>query len=571
MMGRKLLTRRFTLIIQLTAILLGGLQAWDVRYTMDGDGISYLDIGDAYLRGDWANAINAYWSPFYSWLLGLAMFILKPSAYWESGVVHLVNFIIYLWALICFHVFLVNVIRYNRHSAAASGESEAVVLPVSAWIAFGYCLFLLSSLEMITLRAVTPDMIVSAFVYLASSLLIRIYMGSARWMPFVFLGGVLGVSYLAKATMFPISFVFLGLSLFSIGNLRHAIPRVLVAVFVFLMVAGPFITALSVIKGRLTFSDTPRLNYAWWVGGVPTYIHWQGEPRGTGTPKHPTRKIFDTPAVYEFGTPIGGTYPPWYDPSYWHEGLILRFDVKRQLSHLASSVGFYADLLIRFPKSAIITTFLLLCVMAGTGLREFLKNVAGNWILAAPAIAALVMYSLVHVEWRFLGSFIVLLFAAVAASIRVAGSNESKRLLAHASTAMLVVIVVSFGILTLLSVANQFAGKGSRVHSQWQVAKGLENLGIRPGDKVAFIGDSLYEYWARLARVRIVADIPGRNVAIFWNMDDMVRSRAIEAVAKTGAKFIVTKKIGIYPSIKSWQRIANTDYYAHALPGDGGG
>jgi hypothetical protein len=51
----------------------------------------------------------------------------------------------------------------------------------------------------------------------------------------------------------------------------------------------------------------------------------------------------------------------------------------------------------------------------------------------------------------------------------------------------------------------------------------------------------------------------------------MVRSRAIEAVAKTGAKFIVTKKIGIYPSIKSWQRIANTDYYAHALPDDGGG
>jgi hypothetical protein len=27
------------------------------------DGISYLDIGDAYWRGDWHMAINAFWSP----------------------------------------------------------------------------------------------------------------------------------------------------------------------------------------------------------------------------------------------------------------------------------------------------------------------------------------------------------------------------------------------------------------------------------------------------------------------------------------------------------------------------
>ena len=61
------------------SVVLGGLQAWISRYAMNPDGVSYLDIGDAYLRGDWKAAINGYWSPMYSVVLGTAMRILKPS------------------------------------------------------------------------------------------------------------------------------------------------------------------------------------------------------------------------------------------------------------------------------------------------------------------------------------------------------------------------------------------------------------------------------------------------------------------------------------------------------------
>jgi len=52
--------------------------------------ISYLDVGDTYFRGDWAAAINGYWSPLYSWCLGLALYVLKPSIWWEFITVHLV-------------------------------------------------------------------------------------------------------------------------------------------------------------------------------------------------------------------------------------------------------------------------------------------------------------------------------------------------------------------------------------------------------------------------------------------------------------------------------------------------
>lgn len=38
----------------------GFVQAWSVRFTINPDGNSYLDIASAYLRGDYANAVNAY-------------------------------------------------------------------------------------------------------------------------------------------------------------------------------------------------------------------------------------------------------------------------------------------------------------------------------------------------------------------------------------------------------------------------------------------------------------------------------------------------------------------------------
>ena len=108
--------RRRMLIVALwfIALGLGGVHAWSARHAMDPDGISYLDIADAWLGGDWANVVNGYWSPLYSWLLAAGLFIFKPSAYWEATVVHLVNFVIYACALACFHFFWSGLIRYHR-------------------------------------------------------------------------------------------------------------------------------------------------------------------------------------------------------------------------------------------------------------------------------------------------------------------------------------------------------------------------------------------------------------------------------------------------------------------------
>jgi hypothetical protein len=173
-------------IFWLLATIVGILHAWAGSFTMDSDGVSYLDIGDAYFRGDWNTAINAYWSPLYSWLLGLALVVLNPSPFWEFPVVHLVNLAIYLCAVGSFDFFLGELIDYHQEQKAGRFGNRSVTLPEWAWLVLGYPLFIWSSLVLIRIELVRPDMCVAVFVYLASGLLLRIRKASAGWLTIMY-------------------------------------------------------------------------------------------------------------------------------------------------------------------------------------------------------------------------------------------------------------------------------------------------------------------------------------------------------------------------------------------------
>jgi hypothetical protein len=284
--GRRDLAGWLPTFFRLLAVGLGGLHTWAAaaQQSMSEDGISYLDMGDAYWRGDWGMAINTVWSPFYSWILGLTMKVLRPPMGWEFPVVHLVNFAIYLIALVSFEYFWHQLTHAKRRRGEAGGGDEWVGLPGWAWDSLGYVLFIWSSLSLIKIWAVTPDMLTAAFVYLAGGLLIRIGMGGARWGAFAAFGLVLGLAYLAKAAMFPLAFVFLGVGLLAAGELRWAAPRILVALFAFLFLAAPFVAVLSLSKGRVTFGDAGKITYLRYGNGVP-YPHWRsGVISGLGVP-----------------------------------------------------------------------------------------------------------------------------------------------------------------------------------------------------------------------------------------------------------------------------------------------
>ena len=59
------------------------LDRWDNRDLFNPGGITYLDMADAYLRGEWRAALIGLWSPLYPGLLALMMFFFNPAGQWE--------------------------------------------------------------------------------------------------------------------------------------------------------------------------------------------------------------------------------------------------------------------------------------------------------------------------------------------------------------------------------------------------------------------------------------------------------------------------------------------------------
>lgn len=552
--------RRLRVIFWIMAVVLGFVHVWADRHLLQlSDGMPYLDVADAYLRADWHTAINSYWSPLYSWLIALAFLIVKPSPYWKFAVLHLTNLVIYLLSLGCLEFLIYELVVSHRNQRAELSKAKLVTLPDWAWLALGYALFIWSSLYLIGVSLETPDMTVAALVFLASGTLLRIRRRREGWVPFVLLGIALGLGYLAKTVMFPLAFIFLAAGMFSVGNLRRALPRVLVSAAIFLLIAIPFIFAISRAKGRLTFGDSGRLNYVWIVDA----------DSGNGGSKHPKRKIFDAPPIYEFGHPVGGTYPPQYDPPYWHEGSVGHFNLRGQLKALEGNAEAFFELFhMRGVQYGLFVGFLSLYLMSRRGWR-LLYDLAPCWCLILPALAGLGIYSPLFVQGRYVAPFLVLLWLGLFSGVRLPFDRESQRLITCVMIVLIAMMVVtvtaSSGREARLTAHDLLVGEDTSANETWQVAEGLHQMGFAPGDKVAYIGTSIGAYWAHLAGIRIVADIATPDADSFWAADASVKNRAIEALQRTGAKAIVAVTPPACADLNGWRRIGNTGYYAYLL------
>src|SRR5438477_2985981 len=292
------------------SLALGSVHAWMGRSSMNPDGISYLDVGDAFVHRNWAVAINGWWSPLYAWVLGVVIDIVKPQPQWEFPLVHAVNFAIFASALFGFRFFLRSLVASTTQFDAPEPHAG---LSDSSIQLLGYAIFLWISLEVITVYDVSPDLAVSGCVYLSAGAFLRLRQTSALRHS-VLLGFSLGVGYWTKTILLPLGIFSLCVALFWSHEMLWR-RRLVQASIVFAFMAAPFVLLLSHEKHRFTFGDSGRVNYAWAMSNAPTR-NWQGGPLDAGKPLHPTRVVLTSPPVYEFNGPIIGTYPPWTDPSY---------------------------------------------------------------------------------------------------------------------------------------------------------------------------------------------------------------------------------------------------------------
>lgn len=540
-------------------IALGVLQVWISRYAMNPDGESYLDIGDAYFRRDWGAAVNGYWSPLYSWVMGLGLYIVKPSLRWEFITVHLINLIIYIAALFCFRVFLHSVLRANKKDVALR---DSAALPEWVVLGLGYAIFLWAAVVLIDPGTVTPDLLVAAVLFLIGGYLLDLR-AHESYGKFAIFGALCGVAYLGKAIMFPLGFGLLIILMFSGATSRRRTVGVLLAGLLFLGVCLPFIVALSKHKGRFTFGDSGKLTYAGLVSPGSPQTHWQGEPEGSGTPRHTTRQLLEHPAVFEFAEPVEGTYPPWYDPSYWNEGAQIHWRLRSELRVLVQSARNYAKMLDR--ELGLLAGLIILILAGGKPTR---RAIVSNWPLLGAAGLSLGTYSLVLVRTRYVGASMVLLLIAMLAGIRLPRNAQSELLAKYVAIGVMATIL--FSVLAHMAESaytTLTVGAIPLQKEQMEAAEGLQNMGLQAGDRVAVIDDGSTDFWARLGRFKIVSEVyspePGHRQ--FWAASGELKNLAYRSLSRTGARVVVVWSPPENDMDPGWDRIPNTNYYAHFL------
>jgi len=557
--SEKISFKRLRVLFIIFAIFIGAAYSYVSRFSITSDTISYIDMAYEFINYGYKGLINGIWSPLYPFFLAIGFYIFKPDSFNEFPVLHLVNFLIYIFALFSFDFFLLSLLKYHQKLKRTDSKNSLICIEGWALGVIGYSLFVLSSLNIMGLWGGDPDICFSIFIYLVPGIILRILSGKNSKLSFIILGLFFGLGYLAKAPIFPLSFLYLFLLN---RELKKNKLSILFSILVFIAVISPYVYALSEYKGHFTVGESGKTNYAWYVNNTPFFAHWQGEGNSDGMaigkPIHPTRKIFDNPPVYEFGLPLFGTYPPWTDPSYWYEGVQVSFDGIMQIASLCASSKIFIDIFLKMLGSL-------------TGLSLFLfflskENRFSKYsILILPSLFAFLMFSLVHLEPRYIGAFIPLIFLGVIASFRFGKNKELLNVINKVSITIFLMLILVISVINGREMSGWLSG--SQNHVEWEIAQSLKSIGISEGDKVAVIGYAIpySPIWARVARVKIVSEILEKDTDGFWNLNQESNINVIKVFQSTGAKAIISKTIPLGVFKSDWKTLSDNGPYVKLL------
>jgi hypothetical protein len=193
---------------------------------------------------------------------------------------------------------------------------------------------------------------------------------------------------------------------------------------------------------------------------------------------------------------------------------------------------------------------------------------------------------LVYCEPRHVAAFVAVLYLALFAALenRMWAVRGVHRNLAAA--ALPTALAVTTG-----ASAVRLGFSPSSGFEAWEVASGLERMGIAPGARVASLDYSNHRNvkWARLARARIVAEMYVDAYApqgAYWKLDDAARARVLAAFHRAGAAIVVDSNLPDLnrpdlnrpdlnrPDLNvprgrrvpgGWEQIGNTRYFMHRL------
>ena len=501
-------------------LLWAGMQAWSNRYSMNPDGMSYLDIASETLKSGPHNLVNGHWSPLYPALISLVFLIFHPTPALEFPAVHLLNFFLFAAVLGCFTFFV-------TFWLGSDDEKPEYTVP------FCFGIFLWFTMEFTTVSEVSPDLCMTGMLLLAAGMCCRISLLGASWTSWGVLGGILGLGYYTKSPLFVLGLILLAILFIWPPSQNFSRSRLLFAGLVFLIVTAPWVALISERVGHPSISETARLNYEWQVNRMPLYTGWTGGADNShGIPEHPPRILIASPETLEFAGPAKGTYPLWYDPSYWYAGAKIRLNPGEQLTAIKTTLAAYYQLVIMTP--GLLAGVLMLAISIRKRTVSCIPDRNSKWLMSW-ALCGLATYAVVHVEPRYVGAFFVLFWLTV---YRAFWSRVKE----GARAAILVTVLCTLYIpssIILAAATAQAVRERTKKPDYMVIGEALSAASVNRGNRLAVVGPCLDAYYARYVGTTIVAQVVDSDG--FWRLPEERLDLVKKSLAKLGVKAIVSR------------------------------
>ncbi len=534
----------------LFGITVGAFLTYTTRYYLNGDGINYIEMGEALRNGLWSGLVNLTESPGYAVLLGLGQTVLSTDRSNELVLLKIVNFVSFVAAMAACDVFM-NCIKKQW---SESWPDDEKLLPFYLVSGLCYSMFLFAALNWVRPRLVAPEMIVFALVLATICIILKIRENPSGYQYFAVLGLFSGISFLFKSFFFPFSAVFFVIAGLLTNSLKKAIPRVALSMAVMLAVCAPLMISLSASLGRFSYGEVGRFNYTILIAGE-------------GELEHPPEVLNPDPEVLFYGKNqfVDCTRPAGWDLAYWKLGLKPVFNFVTQLEiflKLTLAVILDSPFLFLFAGLWIIAHWRLGTLRVGK-----LFPPSPFFILMAVASAGVGVYCLIHIEMRYLASFLFLGFAALAISPtydpNISGVKRRIVIPSIILSLFILGLVANTVVDQTLRGLSSSGGKPSFKDTYYEmvaIKNWLRENNISSRSRTAIIGLPL-SYWARLAEVKIVAEIFDQER--FLACGPQKRAKAAESFKSAGVKAVIAQGRDYDGLVaEGWQKVPGTrDFY----------
>ena len=503
---------------QITLLCLAG---WQNDYMLNTDGFAYLRIASYYAHGQTHLMISGYWGPLISWLMAPLLALGVPPLVTGRVVMGLSAVIFWFGCISVFRSFRI--------------PSWGVI--AGAWLAAFVSIWW-------SVENIAPDLLLAGLICLAVAQMVS-PAWLENWRTAAFAGALWSAAYFAKAVAFPLalitSLVFAAIwSVDNNKNRRRVLSSLAITILVFLFMATPWLSVLSMKYHKLTFSTTAAIAHA--VVGPPDVDRY-----------HPFGRTFHRPEP--------GRLTSWEDPSvmkynYWSPFANKEY-ATHQLKLIARNFQTIVRLLWGFDLIGIGLLALLGCLAVPSLWREKLAQERWRWAIV-PVVCLSGIYLPVYiqkVDGRYFYAAYPFLWVAVVGATGQLTARISRDWLRKAIVAL---VLVSFavgpamravaaveGIQDPASIfAQMLANKLKAAGIQGPIAGSAMIAGGRTGLYVAFLlnepwyGDepnptttSFKKSGAKLILLRrqskVLAELAGDSA--FRDLDERLFSSAQEA------------------------------------------